>query len=77
MRRSTFHRGATNRAERSERHGPRAGGEVSERQWQDILGVLKVQGGQLDLEYMRRWSSDLGVAGLLERSLSEVGLGER
>lgn len=46
----------------------RKGGEASDRQWADILGVLKVQGGRLDLEYMRRWARSLGVSDLLERA---------
>ena len=32
----------------------RMGGEVSERQWRDVLGVLSVQTGALDLEYLYR-----------------------
>lgn len=47
----------------------RAGGEVSERQWADTLGVLRVQTGALDLGYMRRWSADLGIEDLLERAI--------
>ena len=50
-----------------------AGGRVSERQWRDVLGVLSVQGGQIDLRYLREWASNLGVADLLERALGEVG----
>jgi len=34
----------------------RMGGEVSDSQWRDVLGVLKTKAGQLDLEYMRRWA---------------------
>ncbi len=30
-------------------------GGNSERQWNDVRGVLKVQGNVLDLEYMHRW----------------------
>jgi len=47
----------------------RAGGEVSERQWKDVLGVLRVQGGAIDRAYMARWAPELGVADLLERAL--------
>ena len=51
----------------------RLGGEVSERQWSDALGVLKVQQHALDLAYLRRWATDLGVADLLERAIGEAG----
>ena len=51
----------------------RLGDEVSDRQWRDILGVLAVQGEQLDLSYMRQWAAILKVADLLERALAEVG----
>ena len=47
----------------------RLGGEVSERQWGDVLGVLRVHAGSLDVDYMRRWALDLGVLDLLERAL--------
>lgn len=46
------------------------GGEVSDRQWSDILGVLQVQTGQLDLGYLRQWAVNIGVAELLERALT-------
>jgi len=50
----------------------RKGGEVSERQWRDVLGVLKVQQGRLDLDYLRRWAVDLRVEELLLRALAEA-----
>jgi hypothetical protein len=49
----------------------RMGGEVSERQWRDIIGVLKTRAGELDLEYLRRWGTELHVGDLLERALRE------
>ncbi len=44
----------------------RLGGEVSERQWRDVIGIVSVQGEQLDWEYLRRTAIQLGVADLLE-----------
>lgn len=50
----------------------RAGNEVSERQWSDILGVLKTQGALLDRAYLERWAGTLHVADLLERAWREA-----
>lgn len=50
----------------------RDGGEVSDRQWGDILGVLRVQQRSLDLAFMRQWAETLGVLDLLERALTQV-----
>jgi hypothetical protein len=49
----------------------RQGGEVSERQWRDVLGVVKLQGERLDLAYLRRWATALNVADLLEKALED------
>lgn len=48
----------------------RMGDEVSDRQWKDILGVIKVQADSLDLEYLRRGANLLKVADLLEKALN-------
>ena len=50
----------------------RIGGEVSDRQWRDVLGVLKVQGDRLDRDYLRRMATELKVADLLERAFGEA-----
>jgi len=50
----------------------RLGGEVSERQWRDILGVLKVRQGELDLDYLQKWAAELQVTDLLTRALKET-----
>jgi hypothetical protein len=50
------------------------GGNVSERQWLDVLGVLKVQGTSLDAEYMREWARHLDVDDLLTHARNEAGL---
>lgn len=50
------------------------GGRVSERQWLDILGVLKVQGEALDREYLITWSKAVGVFDLLEQAFAEAGM---
>lgn len=47
------------------------GGRVSERQWDDVLGVLRVQGDAIDEAYLRRWAAELKVADLLEHALDE------
>jgi hypothetical protein len=46
----------------------RAGEEVSDRQWSDILGVLKIQGRDLDDDYLDKWAPKLDVADLLDRA---------
>jgi hypothetical protein len=49
----------------------RLGGEVSDHQWRDILGVLKVRAGELDLDYLRKWAEELKIGDLLERASKE------
>jgi hypothetical protein len=49
----------------------RIGGEVSERQWNDMLSVAKLNAKLLDVQYLREWTQKKGLLPLLERLLKE------
>jgi hypothetical protein len=51
----------------------RLGGDVSDRQWRDVLGIIRVQGPRLDVSYLRRYAPVLDVPDLVERALREGG----
>lgn len=53
----------------------RLGGGVSDRQWKDVLGVLKVQGDSLDQNYLLHWASELKLKDLLEKAFRDSGIG--
>lgn len=46
----------------------------SEKQWRDVLGVLKVQGNNLDFDYLQQWANTLGLASDLTQACQEAGL---
>ncbi len=50
----------------------RQGGEVSDRQWGDVLGILRTQDDRLNLDYLRSRSETLGVEDLLARALEKI-----
>ena len=49
----------------------RLGGESSERQWWDIVGILRVT-SRADRSYLEQWATALGVTDLLERAMAEA-----
>lgn len=50
------------------------GGQVSERQWHDIQGVLRIQGPSLAIAYMHTWATQLDLDSLLIQALHDAGL---
>lgn len=50
----------------------RLGGGTSDRQWTDVLGVLRVQADRLDDAYLDHWAAEIGVADLLAKVRGQV-----
>jgi hypothetical protein len=46
----------------------REGGEVSDKQWRDIVSVLQISGDKMDQAYLDAWATRLHVAELLKRA---------
>ena len=46
----------------------------SEKQWRDVLGILKLQGLNLDRDYLQEWAECLGVLDALTQALTEAGI---
>lgn len=55
----------------------RSGGEISERHWRDVQGVLSVQGDSLDRAYMAEWARELGIDDLLAAAQAQAGRAPR
>ncbi len=52
----------------------RMGGEVSDQQWRDVLGVLRVSGPVVEPDTLRKWARHHGVDVLLDRALAQASL---
>jgi len=50
----------------------RLGNQISDRQWQDVQGILKVKQEQLDLHYMNKKAHGMGLEELLNRALQDA-----
>jgi len=51
----------------------RSGGETSQRQWRDVVGILRVQGPALFLDEVRELADELDLSDLLDRAIEEAG----
>jgi hypothetical protein len=49
----------------------RDGGEVSDRQWNDITGLIATNAA-LDFDYTRTWAARLRVEDLLDQAIADV-----
>lgn len=47
------------------------GGSASDRQWRDVIGLLRVSGELLDHRYLRDTAHELGLDELLSRAIAE------
>lgn len=52
----------------------RKGGGVSDRQLDDIVGILRVQSAALDYEYLTHWADAIGITDLLNKVLADAGI---
>ncbi|MHC4665316.1 MAG: hypothetical protein ACYS9T_05080 [Planctomycetota bacterium] len=49
----------------------RSAGCTSQRQWDDVLGILAVQAETLDFDYLKKWAVVLELGPLLEKCISQ------
>jgi hypothetical protein len=49
-------------------------GSQSEKQWRDVLGILKLQADFLDYGYLTEWAENLGLVDLISQAFTEAGI---
>jgi hypothetical protein len=47
--------------------------EVSDRQWSDVIGLLRMHAATIDVAYLKQWAHALGLDDATKRALSESG----
>lgn len=52
----------------------RQGGGVSEKQWNDILGLLSVQKNQLDMADLKKWANELNLMDIFKQAVNAAEL---
>jgi len=52
----------------------RQGGSISDRQWRDVVGILRVLGDALDVDYLQTMARTCGLIDDLDAALREVGI---
>lgn len=50
----------------------RLGGQCSERQWRDVIGLLQIHAPTLDLAYIERWIDQLDLTDLWLKARRQV-----
>lgn len=54
----------------------RMGNRISDRQWNDVVKVIEVQGDALDLEYLNEWAQRLQLTSMLEEAFADASAGD-
>lgn len=49
------------------------GNQISDRQWSDVTGVIKIQSNSLDKLYLIKWANELNIMDLLEKAFTDAG----
>jgi hypothetical protein len=49
-------------------------GNESQKQWRDVLGILKLQAANLDYVYLTEWAENLGLVDFISQAFTEAGI---